>query len=600
MYDQFNEIVAFSPFGGTLIREDVKGTVLKRVEMENVLEVRDGGDRDMFVYVPASGCPDAKQCQVLMILRDDAEEETARAAMETYELRQLAEDRHFILVFPNPPSEGWHTSGSGLDEDMDYLSRCFMTLPAGKGKVGGFIGMIFYAALTSNTSALLMSMSAKRPTNMAGILLAGQFPEGYEIPEGVNAPQVAYLCGRNPAAEEYLARVNQTGDGVEIAVATEYVSTVNPSVRHMVSAEALSAKEIAHAWAYLFSETRRWTNDTYGTYQERVPFAERGFVAHVKDSSLGVNNGFPHTWYEYVPPQLRGSKKKAPLVFYFHGIGCVPLYGVEQSGWHDIADQDGFIVAYPKPAVNKMWNIWDDPVLPSDHAFVLALIEHMKRTYAIDETRIYVTGFSMGGMMTHAMASAYPELFAAAAPCNGFHWGYLTSLADQAGHLPGNPRVPDGPLSSLPHTKVFTDKKKAAYDYRMPVFQNTGLLDGKWPITREHDPMCVLDTLTFWKRYNNISNTVPKNGADCESGLTADETFYDCEDQRFLHHRWFSKDEGKPALLEMVLAKRMPHALDLRQIELAWQFIKHFSRASDGSLHYSERSGHSPTRPEKN
>jgi hypothetical protein len=29
----------------------------------------------------------------------------------------------------------------------------------------------------------------------------------------------------------------------------------------------------------------------------------------------------------------------------------------------------------------------------------------------------------------------------------------------------------------------------------------------------------------------------------------------------------------------------MPHALDLRQLELAWQFMKRFSRGKDGSLH---------------
>lgn len=589
MIDQFNEITAFSPLGGQLIREDVKAGMPNRNEPENVLAAKGGSDRDMFVYVPSSGCPDAKQCQLLMVLRDDAGEDSARAAMEHYGLAKLAEDRHFILVFPNPTAEGWRCSGSGLEEDMDCLPRCFMTLPAGKGKVGGFIGMIFYIALTSTASAFLMSMSALRPTNVAGILLADQLPQEYALPAGVGAPQVAYLCGKNPIAEEYLAKVNHAGEGMDNGTVTEYMSAANPNVRHMVSVGPLSAGEIAYAWDHLFSETRRWSNDTYGTYQARTDFAARGFVAHVKDSSLGVNNGFPHTWYEYVPPRLRGSKEKVPLVFYFHGIGCVPLYGVEQSGWHDIADRDGFIVVFPGPAVNKMWNIWDDPILPSDHAFILALLEHMKQTYAIDETRVYVTGFSMGGMMTHAMACAYPELFAAAAPCNGYNWGYLSSLAEQAVRgLPGNPRIPSGPLSRLPHTKIFADKKKAACDYRMPVFQNTGLLDGKWPITREHDPMRVLDTLAFWKRYNNISNTVPENGSDWESGLTADETFYDCEDQRFLHHRWFSKDEGKPALLEMVLAKRMPHALDLRQIELAWQFIKHFSRASDGSLHYSE------------
>ena len=92
----------------------------------------------------------------------------------------------------------------------------------------------------------------------------------------------------------------------------------------------------------------------------------------------------------------------------------MPLYGAEQSGWHDIADREDFIVVYPKPAVNKMWNVWDDPVLPSDHAFILALLAYLKDTYPIDETRVYVTGFSMGGMMTHSLACAHPELFAAA------------------------------------------------------------------------------------------------------------------------------------------------------------------------------------------
>ena len=587
MIDRFNEIVAFSPFGGQLIREEVKGAAPKRVEMENVLAVKGGGDRDMFVYVPASGCPDAKQCQVLMVLRDDGQEGSARAAMETYELAKLAEDRHFILVFPNPAPGGWRTSGNGLEEDMDCLSRCFMTLPAGKGKVGGFIGMIFYAGLTSGACAFLLSMSAKRPANVAGILLGQSLPDGYAIPEGAGAPQVAYLCGKDPVAERYLAKVNQTGEGQNTGSTVEYVSAVNPSVRHTVSPEPLSAGEFLRAWDCLFSETRRWTNDTCGTYQARTDFAARGFVAHVKDDSLGVNNGFPHTWYEYVPPQLRGSKEKVPLVFYFHGIGCVPLYGVEQSGWHDIADRDGFIVVFPGPAVNKMWNIWDDPILPSDHAFILALLEHMERTYAIDETRVYVTGFSMGGMMTHAMAAAYPELFAAAAPCNGFNWGCLTSLAEQKGTLPGDPPIPNGPLSAVSRTKLLSDRKKASYDYRMPVFQNTGLLNGKWPITREHDPMSVLDTLAFWKRYNAIPEG-EEHSDEYESGLAADQTFYDCDDQRFLHHRWLSRDEGRPALLEMVLAKQMPHALDLRQIELAWRFIRHFSRASDGSLHYRE------------
>ena len=61
---------------------------------------------------------------------------------------------------------------------------------------------------------------------------------------------------------------------------------------------------------------------------------------------------------------------------------------------------------------------------------MLALLEHMKRTYAIDESRVYISGFSMGGMMTNALACAYPELFAAAAPCNGFNSGYLVPASE--------------------------------------------------------------------------------------------------------------------------------------------------------------------------
>ena len=62
-------------------------------------------------------------------------------------------------------------------------------------------------------------------------------------------------------------------------------------------------------------------------------------MAHVNDPGLGVNEGFAHTWYEYVPPVCAAAKKKRRWCFYFHGIGCVPLYGAEQSGWHDIADR---------------------------------------------------------------------------------------------------------------------------------------------------------------------------------------------------------------------------------------------------------------------
>ena len=121
----------------------------------------------------------------------------------------------------------------------------------------------------------------------------------------------------------------------------------------------------------------------------------------------------------------------------------------------------------------------------------------------------------------------------------------------------------------------------------MPVFQISGLLDQTWPVTNPDDSR--LDSFNYWKKYNNIPLAPFEVDASSESGLTADETYYDGDDERFLHHRWYSNDEGKPSLYELFLAKRMPHALDIRSPRFAWEFIKRFSRNPDGSLSIAEQ-----------
>ena len=593
MIDNMNEIVAFSPFGGQLIREEVKGKQFNANVPENTIALKDGEDRDMYVYVPASGCPDAKQAQVVMFLREDAGEESARQALEEYNLARLAEEKHFVLVFPNPRPEGWNYDASPeKPDDVSYFSRCFMSLAKGQGKVGGFLGMIFYLAATPEASAMAMTVSAMDPVHAAGVQVAG-FPAGYTVPAaGCQAPQVAWVCGENPVAAQYLAAVNGPCTQTAAADAIAYTSQKNPAVRYVLSPAAFSARTVRTAWEQLFSETRRWANDTHGTYQLRTNFTERGFVAHVKDASLGVNNGFAHTWYEYVPPKLRGSTKKVPRLFYFHGVWCVPLYGAEQSCWHDIADKEDFIVVYPAPSLNKAWNVWDESSQPSDFAFVMSLIDHMKKLYPIDEQRIYISGFSMGGMMTNALASAFPHVFAAAAPCNGYHTGYMTSAGEMWGKLKKmSPayKAPTTIVDQLPHTRMYADYHKNAYDYRMPIIQNTGLLDGQWPIDPAKDSQFSrLATFEYWKKYNNIpvKQYVPSD--KYESGLEGDENGYLGDDGRFLYHAWHSADAGSPVLYKLVLAKRMPHAVDLRQLELAWAFLKKFSRQKDGSLKISE------------
>lgn len=587
MIDPMNELVQHSPHEGRLFLQTVAGDISGRREAENNAFAQAGQERSMYAYAPKSGCPHPKQCQILMVLRSGSDEASAKAVMEKYHLDALAEEKNFLLLFPNPQEDGWNYGNDPAREnDMDYLIRCFGVLRGSELGVSGINGMIFYLADSPEASALLMTMAALKPINVPAMMIGG-FPRGYRIPENALNVEVAALVSGNPEAADYIRAANGASAGEETDGITTYYGA-NPNCRLLVTDRKMDADLVSIAWERLFSETRRWQNDTYGCYQKRTNFTEKGFVGHVKDSSLGCNGGYGQTWYEYIPPQLRGTQQKVPLLFYFHGGGCVPLYGAEQSDWHEIADRENFIVVYPEASQKNMWNAWDDreSLRYSDREFFLALIDHMKQVHPIDETRIYVSGFSMGGMMSNALACSLPEVVAAAAPCNAFNEGYFSSFAAMEAHRinPGQNMPVDVPEPS--NTRKMADEKKASFDYIVPVIQTAGLVDGKWPISSGKDAR--LKTFTYWKEYNHIHTEPFVQNMENESGIPSDEQVYEGGDERFLHQRWFAGDGEKASLYELLLAKRCPHALDIRTAGIVWQFLKRFSRNADGTLNINK------------
>ena len=124
MNDQMNELVQFSPFAGDLYLQTVPGQTSRKVEHENDIHAADGQDRSMYAYAPMSGCPDPKQCQVLMVLRNDDSQEGAQKLLVDLKLQGLAEAEHFLILFPNPQHGGWnYREDASLDNDMDFLGR---------------------------------------------------------------------------------------------------------------------------------------------------------------------------------------------------------------------------------------------------------------------------------------------------------------------------------------------------------------------------------------------------------------------------------------------------------------------------------------------
>lgn len=586
MIDKMNELVQHKKHEGKLFLQKVVGDISGRREAENNVSAGVGMSRDMYAYVPESGCPHPKQCQVLMVLRNGSDEASALKVMEERKLDRLAEKKNFLLLFPNPTETGWnYTNDPEKENDIDYLIRCFGVLKGSELGVSGFNGMVFYLGATEEGSAMMMTMAAYRPVNVSAMLI-GPFPAGYQIPADALQVETAALVSNNVAAADYLLKANGVSTTEEFDGITMHRGS-NPNVRLLVTDREIDADVLCIAWVRFLSETRRWHNDTHGCYQKRTNFTEKGFVGHVKDTSLGCNNGHPQTWYEYIPPQLRGSDEKVPLLFYFHGGGCVPLYGAEQSDWHEIADKNNFIVVYPEASQQNMWNAWDDlnELKYSDIDFFLALIKHMKEVHPIDETRIYVSGFSMGGMMSNAIACSLPEVVAAAAPCNAFNEGYFSSFRALMNRKNGKTYDPSEIAKDAPTpVRLKADAKKAAFDYGMPIIQTSGLADGPWPITNASDSRMY--TFLYWRKYNHLNAEAFVYDNTYGSGLNGDNNWYDGDDQRFLHHSWV--DESGVSMYELFLAKRCPHALDIRTASYAWEFLKKFSRNPDGTLNVAK------------
>jgi poly(3-hydroxybutyrate) depolymerase len=146
-------------------------------------------------------------------------------------------------------------------------------------------------------------------------------------------------------------------------------------------------------------------------------------------------------WYVYVPDSYDPTQK-TPLVLSMHG-GMMTGWGQAiYTSWTMAADRDGFIVVFPNANHNRFWQVqwgnWEiDPekLTPGemegepqgvkacpinveenhDIKVALALIELMKKTYNIDEGRIFMQGMSMGNMMTGLFARNFGNVLAGAA-----------------------------------------------------------------------------------------------------------------------------------------------------------------------------------------
>ncbi|MEW6554461.1 MAG: PHB depolymerase family esterase [Actinomycetota bacterium] len=126
--------------------------------------------------------------------------------------------------------------------------------------------------------------------------------------------------------------------------------------------------------------------------------------------------GQERTYLLHLPPAYDGEDA-LPLLFVFHGGGGDGEGMVRLTHFSDIADEHGFIAAYPD-GIDKNWNDGRPEVNPGvdDVGFISALIDELVDTYGIDTTRVYSTGISNGGMFSYRLACELSDKIAAIAP----------------------------------------------------------------------------------------------------------------------------------------------------------------------------------------
>ena len=176
--------------------------------------------------------------------------------------------------------------------------------------------------------------------------------------------------------------------------------------------------------------------------------APRGFSHHERDGVVGA--------YSLYVPENYSPDRQWPLIICLHGG-----YGAGNEyiwTWLRSARTKGFILLSPKSLVET----WTMTMGSPDTRSVMQMLDRVQETYAIDRSRIYLTGLSDGGIFTYIMGLERHELFAGIAPVAG------------ALHMAADPMLRTGTGKELPIFVIH-----GVHDFIFPVTftrQTNGLL----------------------------------------------------------------------------------------------------------------------------
>jgi polyhydroxybutyrate depolymerase len=210
-----------------------------------------------------------------------------------------------------------------------------------------------------------------------------------------------------------------------------------------------------------------------------------------------THDGRGRSYTLYTPASVNWNQP-VPIVFAFHGGAGNAESAIRMSGFNEVADQNGFIAVYP----DGTGRLSDEKLLTwnggtccgyaqkenvDDVGFVRAMLTDLQSLVNIDAKRIYATGMSNGGILSHRLACEAADLFAAVAPV--------------AGTLNFSPCNPSQPISVIEFHG--TDDQHILYN------------GGAGPKSLVNvDFASVQDSVGFWASFNGCNSRPQTNAFD--------------------------------------------------------------------------------------
>ncbi len=216
--------------------------------------------------------------------------------------------------------------------------------------------------------------------------------------------------------------------------------------------------------------------------------------------------GEKRTYLIDLPSSYKPSNRY-PLVLVFHGGGGNAENVKEVTNFSQKAEDENFIVVYPDGSgkLNYRLLTWSCGFCCGyalennidDIGFIRALIEHLLEKYTINESMIYATGISNGGIMSYYVGSALSDIFAAIAPVSAQIGGQATEQ-EKIWRIP----EPENPVSVIAINGI--NDSRVPYDGGRPDDDNTAVYS--WMSTNE--------SISFWVEHNHCNSFPERNVSD--------------------------------------------------------------------------------------